>query len=230
MQAPTRPGRVHAIARLTHLGILIPAVVHTGEVVAPEMGPCVTDANARRGTLATSIPITHRRDTANAKKDTYSRTASKPFANMFANIITNSGALLVVQMITLDCVLRKGTQSNWSGKQARICVLCDAFCSNTALPRVKGVHQPRGSAVFSSKQTTTAAARDQRAGVQQAGTDGGGRSRGGQWCLPPSYSARLCVAVGRRSTGPPPSPPAVEDKERPGKPPRAAGESPSHTS
>ena len=32
-------------------------------------------------------------------------------------------------MITLDYVLRKGTQSNWSGKQARICVLCDAFCS-----------------------------------------------------------------------------------------------------
>ena len=32
-------------------------------------------------------------------------------------------------IITLDCVLRKGAQSNWREKQARICVLCDAFCS-----------------------------------------------------------------------------------------------------
>ena len=30
-------------------------------------------------------------------------------------------------------------------------MLCDAFCSHTALPRVKGVHQPRDSAVFFSK-------------------------------------------------------------------------------
>ena len=30
-------------------------------------------------------------------------------------------------------------------------MLCDAFCSHTALPRAKGVHQPRGSAVFSLK-------------------------------------------------------------------------------
>ena len=35
-------------------------------------------------------------------------------------------------LITLDCVLRKGTQSNWRGKQARICVLCDASSSHTA--------------------------------------------------------------------------------------------------
>ena len=41
------------------------------------------------------------------------------------------GALLraAARLITLDYVLRKGTQSNWRGKQARICcVLCDAFC------------------------------------------------------------------------------------------------------
>ena len=82
-------------------------------------------------------------------------------------------------LITLDYVLRKGTQSNGSGKQARICVLCDAFCSHTALPRVKGVHQPRDSAVSFSKQITTAAARDQRASVQQAGTGGEGRKKGG---------------------------------------------------
>ena len=43
-------------------------------------------------------------------------------------------------MITLDYVLRKGTQSNWSGMQAMICVLCDAFCSHTALPRLR--HRP----------------------------------------------------------------------------------------
>ena len=53
---------------------------------------------------------------------------------------------------------QKGTQSNWREKQARICVLCDAFCSHTAPPRVKGVHQPRDSAVFVSKRTITAAA------------------------------------------------------------------------
>ena len=29
-------------------------------------------------------------------------------------------------------------------------MLCDAFCSHTALPRVKGMHQPRDSAVFFS--------------------------------------------------------------------------------
>jgi len=30
-------------------------------------------------------------------------------------------------------------------------VLCDAFCSHTALPRAKGVHQARDSAVLFSK-------------------------------------------------------------------------------
>ena len=30
-------------------------------------------------------------------------------------------------------------------------MLCDAFCSHAALPRVKDVHQPRESAVFSLK-------------------------------------------------------------------------------
>ena len=32
-------------------------------------------------------------------------------------------------LITFDCVLRKGTQSNWSEKQARICVACCAMRS-----------------------------------------------------------------------------------------------------
>ena len=30
-------------------------------------------------------------------------------------------------------------------------MLCDAFCSHTALPRVKGVHQPRENAILSLK-------------------------------------------------------------------------------
>ena len=90
-------------------------------------------------------------------------------------------------------------------------MLCDAFCSHTALPRVKGVHQPRDSAVFFSKQTATAAARNQYMSVQRAGTDGGGRRRGGAavHILPPSYSARLCAAAVRRSSAqhlPPPPP------------------------
>ena len=69
-----------------------------------------------------------------------------------------------------------------------ICVLCDAFCSYTALPRVKGVHQPRDSAVFFSQQTATAAARNQYTSTQRAGTGGEGRKS----------SARLCTATVRR--------------------------------
>ena len=55
-------------------------------------------------------------------------------------------------------------------------MLCDAFCSHTALPRVKGMHQPRDSAVFSSKQTATATAGDRRAtsNSEQAQTVKGG--------------------------------------------------------
>ena len=80
-------------------------------------------------------------------------------------------------MITVDYVLKKGTQSN---KQARICVLCGAFCSHTALPRAKGMHQPRrDSAVFFSKQTATAAMGDQRMCIQRAGTGGEGQKKGG---------------------------------------------------
>ena len=57
-------------------------------------------------------------------------------------------------------------------------MLCGAFCPHTALPRAKGVRQPRESAVFFSKQTATAAAGDRRASVQQVGTDGEGRKKG----------------------------------------------------
>ena len=104
-------------------------------------------------------------------------------------------------LITLDYVLRKGTQSNGRGKQARICVLCDAFCSHTALPRVKGVHQPRDSAVSFSKQTATATAGCQRASVEQVSTDGEGRRRGEAvvYILPSPFFARLCDTAGRQS-------------------------------
>ena len=71
---------------------------------------------------------------------------------------------------------------------------CDAFCcSHTALPRVKGMHQPRDSAVFFSKQTATAAARNQYTSIQRASTDGEGRREGGwqqfTFCPPPAPPA-----------------------------------------
>ena len=75
---------------------------------------------------------------------------------------------------------------------------------HTALPRVKGMHQPRDSAVFFSKQTATATAGGRRASVEQVGTGGEGRRSRGQQSielcvhnLPPS--ARLCTAAVRRS-------------------------------
>ena len=49
------------------------------------------------------------------------------------------------------------------------------FAPHTALPRVKGAHQPRDSAVFLSKQTATATAGGRRASVEQMGTDGEAR-------------------------------------------------------
>ena len=62
-------------------------------------------------------------------------------------------------------------------------MLCDAFCSHTAVPRAKGMHQPRDSAVFFSKQTATAAARNQYTSIQRdsgraqtvKGGEGGGQ-------------------------------------------------------
>ena len=55
----------------------------------------------------------------------------------------------------LDCVLRKGNQSNCLEKQGRIRVLCDEAFSHIALPRAKSMHQPRESAVFFSKHKQT---------------------------------------------------------------------------
>ena len=89
------------------------------------------------------------------------------------------------------------------------------FAPHTALPRVKGVHQPRDSAVFFSKQTATAIAGGRCASVEQVGTGGEGRRRGRAviHILPPLLFARLCDTAGRQSLArhnlppPPPLPP-----------------------
>ena len=118
-------------------------------------------------------------------------------------------------LIALDYVLRKGTQSNWREKQARICVLCDAFCLHlhTALPRVKGVHQPRDSAVFplqtnnrsssSSKQQKQPAPLPPKHHRQRTGTGDEGQKRGEQQyaidcvqTLPPRLRPPVLTAVG----------------------------------
>ena len=53
------------------------------------------------------------------------------------------------RLITLDCVLRKGTQSNWRGKQARICLLCDAFCpTHSAATSQRHAPAPRQRCIF----------------------------------------------------------------------------------
>ena len=41
-------------------------------------------------------------------------------------------------------------------------MLCDAFCSHTALPRVKGVHQPRYSAVLFLKTNSNSSSSKRR--------------------------------------------------------------------
>ena len=76
------------------------------------------------------------------------------------------------------------------------------FAPHTALPRVKGVHQPRDSAVFFLKTNSHSDSRRLACGrtaSKRAQTVEGGAG-GGQQFLPPSCSARLCVAAGRRST------------------------------
>ena len=60
-------------------------------------------------------------------------------------------------MVTLDCARLRFEERHSTllvrKEQARVCMLCDAFCSHTALLRAKGVHQPRdSSAVFSQNQ------------------------------------------------------------------------------
>ena len=75
---------------------------------------------------------------------------------------------------------------------------------HTALPRVKGMHQPRDSAVFFPKQTAPAAACEQRASVQQAyskqaqAVKGVKRGRAVIHILPLPFFARLCNIAGRR--------------------------------
>ena len=77
------------------------------------------------------------------------------------------------------------------------------FAPHTALPRAKGMHQPRDSAVFFSEQTATATAGGWRASVEQVGTGGEGRGRGegsNSHSAPPSFVARLYDTAGKQST------------------------------
>ena len=85
------------------------------------------------------------------------------------------------------------------------------FAPHTALPRVKGVHQPRDSAVFSSKQTATATAGGRRASVEQwaqavKGVEGGGQSI--HICPPllPACATPLAGDPPRSTTALPPPP------------------------
>ena len=73
----------------------------------------------------------------------------------------------VLRLITLDYVLRKGAQSNWSGKQARICVLCDAFCpTHSAATSQRHAPAPRQRCIFlktNSHSDSRRPARERRA-------------------------------------------------------------------
>ena len=84
-------------------------------------------------------------------------------------------------------------------------MLCDAFCPHTALPRAKGMHQPRDSAIFfSTKQTpqrqraTSARAYSKRVQTVEGGAGGAVVS------APLLLRPPVCVVAGRRSTGTPP--------------------------
>ena len=69
------------------------------------------------------------------------------------------------------------------------------FAPHTALPRAKGMHQPRDSAVLSSKQTATVTAGGWRASTEQvAQTVEGGEGGGQQFvCFPPP-TPPACIA------------------------------------
>ena len=118
-----------------------------------------------------------------------------------------------LRLITLDYVLRKGTQSNWSGKQARICVLCDAFCpTHSAATSQRRAPAPRQRCIFpQNKQPQRQQAAGVRAYSKQAGTDGGGRSGkgGSSFCPPPALPAcvSLLVGVPPKTLSPPPTRP-----------------------
>ena len=86
----------------------------------------------------------------------------------------------VLRLITFDCVLRKGTQSNWREKQARIYVLCDAFCSHTAL-------------YFLLKNTSATAVGDQRMSTQKTNTKRRHTKEGrGVWTDRPRSEGHKC--------------------------------------
>ena len=77
-----------------------------------------------------------------------SRGRSDDRRRAFRSALT-TGARTTTSVVTLDCVLRKGAQSNWSGKQARICVLCDAFCpTHSAATSQRHAPAPRQRCLF----------------------------------------------------------------------------------
>ena len=87
-------------------------------------------------------------------------------------------------------------------------MLCDAFCPHTALPRVKGMHQPRDSAIFfSQNKHHSGSARPARgrtaSGYRRWRAEQGGAVVSAPLLLRPP----VCVAAGRRSTGNAPPPP-----------------------
>ena len=86
------------------------------------------------------------------------------------------------RLITLDYILGKGAQSNWRGKQARICVLsCCAMRSahTQRCQEPKACTSPATALYFpQNKQPQRQHAANQYMSVQRAGTDGGGRRRG----------------------------------------------------
>ena len=87
----------------------------------------------------------------------------------------------VFRLIAFDCVLRKGTQSNGSGKQqARICVLCDAFCpTHSAATSQRHAPAPRQRCLFPQNKQPQRQRAASAQSVQRTGTGGEGRKSGG---------------------------------------------------
>jgi len=81
--------------------------------------------------------------TANSKASATGQAAQQPQpAPLSHRKSTHRSFFAAPRLIALDYVLRKGTQSNWSGKQARICVLCDANSPHTARRESKACTSP----------------------------------------------------------------------------------------
>ena len=124
-------------------------------------------------------------------------------------------------LITLDYVLRKGAQSNWSGKQARICVLCDAFCpTHSAATSQRHAPAPRQRCIFLKTNSHSDSRRLAQGAITGVLTGRGSPPYGHAPPLSaPLASAPPCKKSGRQMTQkkrqkkqknppPPPSPPS----------------------